>query len=157
MLATTDEKSLFPQTHRGHLSRIGGVRRRLPGAVHDGLESLSTFAGIRNIEAARKTALVPGPTPRALLGITSIPQWRIRRASVSTPSRRPKNWPSFKRSRCSGACPWEKGMANRAILSTCTRVLSVSDYRRISHATIEITALNSNIVVIGKKNLKPGR
>jgi hypothetical protein len=41
-------KSLSPQTHRGHLSRIGGVRRRLPGAVHDGLESLSTFAGIRS-------------------------------------------------------------------------------------------------------------
>src|SRR5882762_10533046 len=63
MLATTDEKSLFPQTHRGHLSRIGGVRRRLAGAVHDGLESLSAFAGIRHIEAARKTALVPGLTP----------------------------------------------------------------------------------------------
>lgn len=38
MLATTDEKSSPPQTHRGHLSRIGGVRRRLPGAGHDGLD-----------------------------------------------------------------------------------------------------------------------
>ena len=31
------------------------------------------------------------------------------------------------------------------------------DYLRTAHAMIEITALMSNIVVIGKKNLNPGR
>jgi hypothetical protein len=34
-------------THRGHLSRIGGGRCRLPAAVHDGPASLSTIDGIR--------------------------------------------------------------------------------------------------------------
>jgi hypothetical protein len=34
-------------TQRGHPSGNGGVRRRLPGAVYEALESLSTIAGIR--------------------------------------------------------------------------------------------------------------
>jgi len=42
-------KSSPPSTHRGHLRRIGGVRRRIPGTVHDGLESLSTIDGIRTL------------------------------------------------------------------------------------------------------------
>jgi len=42
---------LIQATHRGHRRRIGGIRRRLSGSVHDGLESLSTFGGIRTLLA----------------------------------------------------------------------------------------------------------
>src|SRR5258708_3630811 len=46
-----------PSTHRGHLRRIGGVRHRIPGAVHDGLESLSTIDGIRTQALPAKRGL----------------------------------------------------------------------------------------------------
>jgi hypothetical protein len=35
--------------------------------------------------------------------------------------------------------------------------LADTNYRRINHATIENTTLKINIVVIGKRNLNPGR
>src|SRR5258708_39907221 len=40
-------KVLSPSTDRGHPSRIGGGRPRIPGAVHDGPESQSTLDGLR--------------------------------------------------------------------------------------------------------------
>jgi hypothetical protein len=43
-----DLKIVIPPTDRGHSSGIGGVRRGIPGVVHDHPESLSTFAGIRS-------------------------------------------------------------------------------------------------------------
>lgn len=47
----TTEKPLLPATHREHLGRIGGSRRRpLPG-VHDDVESAITLAGIRKWDA----------------------------------------------------------------------------------------------------------
>lgn len=38
-----DLKIVIPPTDRGHSSGIGGVRRGIPGVVHDHPESLSTW------------------------------------------------------------------------------------------------------------------
>src|SRR5437879_2900238 len=43
----TTEKPSLPATHREHLGRIGGSRRRLLRGVHDDVESVITLAGIR--------------------------------------------------------------------------------------------------------------